>query len=113
MISISTILNPSMPSSNLSKERNSSMTSILCAAQRRRQEEFRCFVGEHVEPYADAWDRAGEIPADVIRRIGDRGWVGGLVPADHGGLGWDHTTFGLLNEAFGRGSSSLTVLFTV
>jgi alkylation response protein AidB-like acyl-CoA dehydrogenase len=41
------------------------------------------------------------------------GFVGGIIPGEYGGGGWDVVTFGLLNEAFGAVSSSLCALFTV
>jgi alkylation response protein AidB-like acyl-CoA dehydrogenase len=41
------------------------------------------------------------------------GYLGATLPDDYGGRAWDVVTFGLLNEAFGRGSSSLTSVLTV
>ena len=41
------------------------------------------------------------------------GYLGCSLPPHYGGQGWDIVTFGLLNEAFGRGSSSLTGVLTV
>ena len=35
------------------------------------------------------------------------GYLGCSLPPDYGGQGWDIVTFGLLNEALGRGSSVL------
>jgi alkylation response protein AidB-like acyl-CoA dehydrogenase len=78
-----------------------------------RYKKFREFVTEFVEPEACNWDASGRMPQSIIDRIGEAGFFGALIPQKYGGQGWDYTTFGLLNEAFGRGSSSLTVLFTV
>jgi alkylation response protein AidB-like acyl-CoA dehydrogenase len=42
-----------------------------------------------------------------------KGYLGANLPREFGGQAWDVVTFGLLNEAFGRGSSSLTSYLTV
>ena len=81
--------------------------------QESRQEEFRAFVALHVEPCAEHWDRAQRIPDSVIGLVAKSGYLGCSIPPEFGGLGWDAATFGLLNEAFGKGSSSLTVVLTV
>ncbi|MBL0743058.1 acyl-CoA dehydrogenase family protein [Chryseolinea lacunae] len=85
----------------------------LDQAQRDRYREFSDFVNDNVTPYAGDWDLHQQMPRDVIRAIGREGYFGAIVPEALGGKAWDFVTFGLLNEAFGRGSSSLTVLFTV
>jgi glutaryl-CoA dehydrogenase (non-decarboxylating) len=41
------------------------------------------------------------------------GYLGCSLPTDVGGKGWDVVTFGMLHEAFGRGSSALTDVLTV
>ena len=89
------------------------MKGILSPAHQDRYDEFRQFVGVNVEPFADDWDRNGHMPSDVIRRLGQTGYLGAILPPEYGGAGWDFVTFGMLNEALGRGSSSLTVLLTV
>ena len=45
--------------------------------------------------------------------MADAGYLGSTLPEKFGGQGWDTVTFGLLNEAFGRGSAPLTDLLTV
>jgi alkylation response protein AidB-like acyl-CoA dehydrogenase len=90
-----------------------SMIAALPEKYHDRYKKFREFVTAHVEPHACEWDFNGRMPESIIDRIAEAGYFGALIPEKYGGKGWDFTTFGLLNEAFGRGSSSLTVLFTV
>lgn len=71
------------------------------------------FVREHVEPGAANWEKNQAVPREVIRLCCDAGFVGGIIPGEFGGGGWDALTFGLLNEAFGAASSSLCGLYTV
>lgn len=86
---------------------------FLNGRQRELYAEFREFVSLHIEPLAGEWDRKQIVPENVISALGGRGYLGGTLPKKFGGQGWDCVTFGLLNEAFGRGMSALTDLITV
>jgi len=85
----------------------------LTDAQKSRRAEFRAFVNAEVAPHADRYDREERIPAEAIRRLAERGYLGAVLPAEVGGAGMDAVTFGLLNEELGRGCSSLRSLLTV
>src|SRR5579864_4640080 len=89
------------------------MQTALRHRQESRQEEFRAFVALNVEPCAAQWDREQRIPDSAISLLAKSGYLGCSIPSEFGGLGWDAATFGLLHEAFGKGSSSLTVVLTV
>ena len=89
------------------------MRRLLTDPQQRKHEEFKSFVRLDVEPDAEEWDRGQRIPDSVISKLAKRGYLGCSLPPDYGGQGWDVVTFGLLNEAFGRGSSALTGVLTV
>jgi glutaryl-CoA dehydrogenase (non-decarboxylating) len=78
-----------------------------------RHAEFKAFVARHVEPCAEQWDRDERIPESVLGMMAKRGYLGCSLPGDVGGQGWNVVTFGMLNEAFGRGSSALTGVLTV
>jgi len=85
----------------------------LTEPQREKYAAFRRFVALHVEPRAAAWEREQKLPADVVAMMGAAGYLGASLPHQYGGQGWDIVTFGVLNEAFGRASSSLTGVLTV
>lgn len=89
------------------------MRRLLTDSQADKHEEFKSFVKLSVEPFAEQWDREEAIPRSVISGLGERGYLGCSLPAEYGGQGADAVTFGLLNEAFGRGSSALTGVLTV
>lgn len=89
------------------------MNSVLPHRLESRQEEFRAFVSLHVEPCAEQWDRQQKIPDSALARLAKSGYLGCCVPHEVGGLGWDVAAFGLLHEAFGKGSSALTGVLTV
>ena len=89
------------------------MHQLLTDSQKGRRDEFKTFVARDVEPHAEQWDREQTIPESVIAKLAERGYLGCSLPLEFGGQGWDTVTFGLLNEAMGRGSSSLTSVLTV
>jgi alkylation response protein AidB-like acyl-CoA dehydrogenase len=89
------------------------MRHLLTDPQEARQKEFKEFVSLNVEPFADQWDREQRVPDSVISLLAKSRYLGCSLPQTYGGQGWDTVTFGLLNEAFGRGSSALTGVLTV
>src|SRR5258708_24595403 len=89
------------------------MQHLLTDEQKAKHTEFKDFVSLHVEPFANEWDREQRIPDPVISMLAKSGCLGCSLPKKYGGQGWDIVTFGLLNEALGRGSSSLTGVLTV
>jgi alkylation response protein AidB-like acyl-CoA dehydrogenase len=89
------------------------MQYLLTEQQKARHEDFKAFVKENVEPFAEKWDREQRIPQSAIGTLAKLGYLGCSLPTQNGGHGWDTVTFGLLNEALGRGSSSLNGVLTV
>ena len=88
------------------------MPHLLSEDQEARYSAFKEFVSLNVEPFAEAWDREEQIPRPVISLLGEAGHLGVTTPRDYAGQGWNTVTFGLLNEAVGRGSSALTGVIT-
>lgn len=86
---------------------------LLTDTARSRREEFQTFVALNVQPFAEQWDRDQSIPDSVISHLGRSGYLGCSVPAQYDGQGWNIATFGLLNEALGRGAPALAGVLTV
>ncbi|HEY8022548.1 MAG TPA: acyl-CoA dehydrogenase family protein [Thermoanaerobaculia bacterium] len=91
----------------------SGMRLELSARQRAARSEFRAFAASAIAPHADRWDREEAIPADLPRQLAARGYLGSLLPPEHGGAGLDMITYGLLTEEIGRACSSVRSLLTV
>lgn len=89
------------------------MQFLLTEEQKTSHENFKAFVRGNVEPFAEEWDLEEKIPHSAISMLAKSGYLGCNLPSQYGGRGWDTVTFGLLNEALGRGSSSLTGVITV
>jgi alkylation response protein AidB-like acyl-CoA dehydrogenase len=89
------------------------MLEYLTKEQAYKYQEFKEFVASHVTPFAHEWDQQETIPGHMLTLCAGAGYLGGTIPGAYGGEGWNSTTFGLLNEAFGSASVSLTGLFNV
>lgn len=89
------------------------MQQYLTDAQRAWYQEFLDFQREHVERHANRWDIEQGIPEETICLCAEKGYLGGTLPKEWNGLGWDYVTYGAFTEAIGRGSISLTGLFNV
>ena len=74
--------------------------------------EFRSFVNVEIIPYAQQYDFEGCLPIELVRKLGERGYLGALLPQEVGGLGMDMITYGLLIKEVGRGCSSVRSLMT-
>ena len=83
------------------------------ADPRRARDDLRRWVDAEVAPFAGDWDRAEAISPEVVRRMGELGFLGAVIPPEHGGEGMDMVSFAMLNEELGRGCSSVRSLVTV
>ncbi len=75
--------------------------------------QLRRFVESEVKPHALAWEAQGFVPREVLRRMGELGFLGIRYPAEYGGSEMD--TFGsvVLAEELGRstfGGFAITAL---
>jgi alkylation response protein AidB-like acyl-CoA dehydrogenase len=58
-------------------------------------------------------DEQGHMPPELIRRMGEVGLLGGPLPVEYGGRGWDNVSLALASEELGRVDSSVRGLMTV
>jgi acyl-CoA dehydrogenase len=69
------------------------------------QRQVARFVEREVEPNVLAWDEAGLVPREVLRRMGALGWLGLRYPPEFGGAGADMVTSVVFQEALSRSTS--------
>jgi acyl-CoA dehydrogenase len=75
--------------------------------------QVRRFVNEEVKPRALQWEQDGMVPRDVLRRMGELGFLGIRYPAEYGGAEMDTLATVVLAEELGRSTFSgvaITVL---
>ena len=85
----------------------------LTPEQIKSRKRFSDFVDEYIAPVADQNDRDEETPIELIKELGEQGFLGAFIPEEYGGRGMDMVTAGLLCEEIGRGSASLLSLLTI
>src|SRR3981189_2002096 len=75
--------------------------------------QIRRFVDEEIKPRALQWEQDGMVPRDVLRRMGELGFLGIRYPAEYGGSEMDTLATAVLAEELGRSTFSgvaITVL---
>jgi cyclohexanecarboxyl-CoA dehydrogenase len=69
---------------------------------------LRDFAQAELAPHYARWDRSGEFPRDLWRRLGELGVTGARVPIEYGGGGLDAVTTGIAAEEIARGDFNLS-----
>jgi acyl-CoA dehydrogenase len=80
---------------------------------RMLRDQIRRFVEQEIRPNGDAWEQDGMVPREVLRRMGELGFLGIRAPEQYGGSGMDTVGTAILAEELGRstyGGVSATVL---
>jgi acyl-CoA dehydrogenase len=70
------------------------------------RDQVRRFVSEEITPCADAWEEAGFVPREVLRRMGSLGFFGIRYPAQYGGSDMDALASVVFAEELGRSTYS-------
>ncbi|AZS88192.1 acyl-CoA dehydrogenase family protein [Streptomyces griseoviridis] len=73
----------------------------------------RDFVAREIAPHVVAWDRAENVDRDIVRKLGEVGFLGLTVDEEYGGSGGDHLAYCLVTEELGRGDSSVRGIVSV
>jgi alkylation response protein AidB-like acyl-CoA dehydrogenase len=71
---------------------------------------IRDFMLTEVAPVIDEHERARRFPSDIVRRIGELGWLGIPIPEDEGGAGLDTLAYAIAIEEIGRVWGSLGLI---
>ena len=71
---------------------------------------IRDFMTTEVAPVIDEHERERRFPADIVRRIGELGWLGIPIPEDEGGAGLDTLAYAIAVEEIGRVWGSLGLI---
>jgi len=66
------------------------------------REQVRRFVDKEIRPFGDAWEREGQTPRALLRKMGELGFLGLRFPPEWGGSGMDVLGWMVLAEELGR-----------
>jgi short-chain 2-methylacyl-CoA dehydrogenase len=85
------------------------MNFDLTEEQKGIRETVRKFAETEVAPRAEELDRTGEFPYDLVKKCGEIGIPGILLPEELGGMNADFITWVVAIEELARGDASLAV----
>jgi alkylation response protein AidB-like acyl-CoA dehydrogenase len=71
---------------------------------------IRDFMVAEVAPVVDEHEREHRFPVEVVRRLGEMGWLGIPIPEDEGGAGMDTLAYAIAIEEIGRVWGSLGLI---
>jgi alkylation response protein AidB-like acyl-CoA dehydrogenase len=67
----------------------------------------RQFAQDEVAPLAREMDESGEFPLDMVKRMGELGFLAGTIAPEYGGSGMDYLSYTLISEELGQADSSV------
>src|SRR4051794_31600913 len=82
----------------------------LSAEHQLLRQTIRDFMVNEVAPVVDEHERDHRFPVEVVRRLGEMGWLGIPIPEDEGGAGMDTLTYAIAIEEIGRVWGSLGLI---
>ena len=86
---------------------------ILTEAQTLVRDTAREFARNRLSPHTREWEAAGEFPRDVLREMGQLGFLGMTVPEALGGAGLDYVSYALALMEVAAGDGALSTLMSV
>jgi butyryl-CoA dehydrogenase len=82
----------------------------LSAEHALLRDTVRDFMVTEVAPVVEEHERERRFPTDIVRRIGELGWLGIPIPEDEGGAGLDTLAYAIAVEEIGRVWGSLGLI---
>ena len=74
--------------------------------------EIRQFAEAEVKPYAFQWDQNNEFPTEVVKKMGEHGWMGLPYPKEYGGAGLDVLSYAIAVEELSRVDGGVGVILS-
>ncbi|HET9681750.1 MAG TPA: acyl-CoA dehydrogenase family protein, partial [Candidatus Limnocylindrales bacterium] len=71
---------------------------------------IRDFMAKEVAPVIDEHEREHRFPVEIVRKIGEMGWLGIPIPEDEGGAGLDYLAYAIAIEEISRVWGSLGII---
>jgi len=89
------------------------MDDFYTDEQRMIRDAARDFATGRLAPNAAQWDRDGALPSEVVKQMGELGFLGMMVPAELGGSYTDYVAYALAMEEIAAGCASCATLVSV
>ena len=85
----------------------------LTDEQQLIRETARDYTDREIIPVARDNDRNEHFDLELVRKLGEMGYLGPIVAEEYGGRGLDYRTYALIVEEIGRGDSSARTVVSV
>src|SRR5216684_2630316 len=85
------------------------MDFSLSDHQKLIRDTVRQFMEAEVRPFVKEMEKAEKFPAEAIKKLGEMGCCGMLVPEEWGGPGFDTVSYVLMLEEVARVSTAISV----
>lgn len=70
---------------------------------------IRDFAEKNIRPFVMQFDESQEFPMDIIRKLGELGFMGVIFPEEYGGAGLGYVEFVIIVEELGRIDPSISL----
>lgn len=77
--------------------------------QRELQRAVREFAEKEIVPHAAEWDDKEQFPAEVIKKLGELGFLGVIFPEEYGGGGMSYVDYSIVVEELARADASVGI----
>jgi butyryl-CoA dehydrogenase len=73
----------------------------------------REFAEKEIKPVAGEFDESATFPTDIVKKLGDLGFMGMMVPEEYGGAAMDCVSYAIAVEEISRADASVGVTMSV
>jgi glutaryl-CoA dehydrogenase len=84
-----------------------SVDDLLSEEHKLVRSSARDFVKREISPYIEEWAQQAHFPYEIVRKFGEVGAFGPVIPAEYGGGGLDYISYGLIMQEIERGDSGM------
>jgi butyryl-CoA dehydrogenase len=85
----------------------------LTEEQRLVRDTARDFAAREIAPKASEIDKSSRWPAEIVKKMGELGFLGMAVPEEYGGAGLDNLSYALVMEEISAACASCGVIMSV
>ncbi|MEZ5352204.1 MAG: acyl-CoA dehydrogenase family protein [Bryobacteraceae bacterium] len=78
--------------------------------QRDLRKAVREFAEGEIRPHVAQWDEGNVFPLDVVKKLGQLGFLGSVFPEEYGGAGLDYVSYCILIEELARVDPSVGLI---
>jgi alkylation response protein AidB-like acyl-CoA dehydrogenase len=83
---------------------------VLTEEQEHLRREIREFAAREIAPNMMAWDEASEFPLTTVKKLGEMGLLGVIIPPEYGGAGMGYVDYVLAIEELSAVDGSIGII---